>query len=142
MSALAYSPDGKFLATASDDFMVRLWNAKTGESIGQAMNQNQRVVRICFNPSGPNWQRMAFSEIVLWDVATQHRIGQRIKISFPIVDMFFSEDGSSLVTTDTNHVVRAWHIGTESVGSSEVERKQIESYSGLIRDEDRLIRPK
>jgi serine/threonine protein kinase/WD40 repeat protein len=142
VSALSFSPDGKFLATACDDFMVRLWDAKTGDAIGQAMNQNQRIVRICFIPSGTKLAVNGFTDIGVWDVSTQYRIGQRIKISSPIVDMNFSKDGSSLVTTDRNNIVKTWHFGEEPTGSSEWEREQIESYSGLIRDEDRLIRPK
>ena len=45
---LAFSPDGKVLATADDRRCITLWNASTGRRVGQ------------FDlPAGKNWQRLA-----------------------------------------------------------------------------------
>src|ERR1700733_3668739 len=34
---IAFSPDGKLIASGSDDKTIRLWNVEMGESIGQPM---------------------------------------------------------------------------------------------------------
>ena len=55
VTAMAFSPDGKLLATADGDGTVRLWNPRTGQPIGvppPAVTDWRRVTGVAFSPDG------------------------------------------------------------------------------------------
>ena len=50
---MAFSPDGHRLATGGDDDTVRLWNADTGQPIGDPLTGHTGpVLSVAFSPDG------------------------------------------------------------------------------------------
>lgn len=47
-----FSPDGKWIATASDDQTIRLWNAEDGKIVRTLQGHSARVNQIAFSPDG------------------------------------------------------------------------------------------
>ncbi|NED55663.1 hypothetical protein G3I24_32865, partial [Micromonospora aurantiaca] len=72
-----FSPDGKTLATGSDDKTVRFWDAATGKPLGQPLTGHTGAVEtIAFSPHGKTLATGGEDETVrLWDVATRAPIG-------------------------------------------------------------------
>jgi WD40 repeat protein len=66
---VAYSPDGRFIASASHDQTVRVWDAKTGGLLQTFRGHTERVTGVAFDPSG---RRLASASVdgtvKLWDV--------------------------------------------------------------------------
>jgi len=68
--SMAWSPDGRTLASRSRDGTVILWDAKTGEQLHTLQGHSGRVSSVAFSPDG---KRLASASedgtVILWRVA-------------------------------------------------------------------------
>ncbi|HWT00866.1 MAG TPA: WD40 repeat domain-containing protein [Pyrinomonadaceae bacterium] len=77
--ALAYSPDGKLLASGGAEGEVQLWDALTGELKRTMPGHPNWVYRAAFSPDGRTLATSTPSDVRLWDVGTgelRHTLGQ------------------------------------------------------------------
>jgi WD40 repeat protein len=111
--AIAFSPDGKLLASCNrDDDRLVFWDAQTGKESHQGDEKLPFGREIAFAPdgktvaTGSGWMG---GEVRLWDVATGKSL--RVLAEHPrgVGDLRFSRDGKLLaVTFWSDHAVRLW----------------------------------
>ncbi|MEY4749586.1 MAG: hypothetical protein RIQ60_1800 [Pseudomonadota bacterium] len=98
---IAFSPDGNQIAAGTVAGEVRLWDAHTGQPIGQPIKGHEGTVySVAFSPDG---QRLASASedktLRLWDARTGQPIGQPIKVhEGPVRSVAFSPDGLWVAT--------------------------------------------
>jgi WD40 repeat protein len=77
--ALAFSPDGRLLATGSENGEVILWDAAGGRRLAQLPGHQWYVDALAFSPDGASLATGGLDKTVrLWDVPTR-----RLKLSLP-----------------------------------------------------------
>ena len=55
VSSVAFSPDGKRLASASEDRTVKVWDAATGQETLTLKGHTDRVTSVAFSPTASAW---------------------------------------------------------------------------------------
>ncbi|MEL6148605.1 MAG: WD40 repeat domain-containing protein, partial [Chloroflexota bacterium] len=113
VSALAFSPDGTQMATASHDRTVRLWNTQSGELIITLEGHSGRVLSADFSRDGALLATGDANNVILvWDVGNgqvQKRLeGHNGRIN----DVAFAPDGSQLVSVSSDTQVFVWNMQT------------------------------
>ena len=65
---MAYSPDGKYLATASYDKTAKVWDAATGKELATIAGHAGPVEAVAFSPDGKILATGSYDRTVkLWD---------------------------------------------------------------------------
>ena len=115
---VAFSPDGKILATASLG-AARLWDLATGHQIGAPLTAGD-VEAVAFSPGGKILATTSGDGTAqLWDLATHHQVGSQL--GRPPEGGFggtgpptlaFSPDGRTLAATSIDGKARLWDLGT------------------------------
>lgn len=116
VNSVAFSPNGKILASGSWDGTVRLWDVAEGTELRVFHFEQTMVLSVAFSPDGNILACGGVGGVYLWDVATGRRLNNFAGGAF-VFSVAFSPDGKLIAirasTQDANG--SATHITLHNV---------------------------
>jgi WD40 repeat protein len=115
MFDVAFSPGGKLLASVNSDGTLQLWDAATGQHVGEPISagtgHNGGVARVAFSPDGKLLASAdADGTVRLWDPATGQPVGKSLPAGTGryegVAEVAFSPGGKLLASADSDGMVR------------------------------------
>lgn len=113
---IAFSPDGKLLATATTGETINIWDLATRKTL-RVLKHNRMIKAIAFLPDGNLLTCAVYNlchdwTLKLWEPATGKELqtqSQREKIDF-VDSIAFSPDGKLLASSHLNKMVHVWDL--------------------------------
>src|SRR3990167_5644798 len=93
VSGVAFSPDGRWLASGSDDNTIKLWEVATGREVRTLAGHTAGVSGVAFSPDGRWLASGSFDlTIKLWEVATGREVRTLRAHTSSVTTVAFSPD--------------------------------------------------
>lgn len=148
--SVAFSPDSKRLASASNDWIVRIWDIPTMQAYTFEANRDREVDPVYFSVDGRMFATAPYSDskIHIWSTSTGNCLQtfghERLGV---ITDVNFSTDNLRLASASTLGSIKIWNTETgccvQSIDKShdrvaliENGKKLASAWSGLIEIRD------
>ena len=110
---IAFSPDGRTLASGSADPKVWLWDIATGREKATLTGHTNGVKSVAFSSDGRTLASGSLDSTVrLWDVATGREKATLTGHTNGVESVAFSPDGRTLASGSPDSTVRLWDVAT------------------------------
>jgi WD40 repeat protein len=112
VQSAAFSPDGRFILTASDDRTARVWDVKTGREVSVLRGHRRGVQSAAFSPNGSLMVTAGDDGVArVWDAGMGQgfiELSQNDKVKSAL----FGARSGLVLTTDEGQTARLWDAGT------------------------------
>jgi WD40 repeat protein/serine/threonine protein kinase len=110
---VAFSPDGRRIASATLDGSVQIWDVESGEPVRTLDHHRSRVYGVAFDHEGT--RLVSASEdntLAIWDLAAETPPLTLVGHTYYVLQGIFSRDGRRLASASVDHSVKVWDAAT------------------------------
>ena len=111
-----FSPDGKNIVTASDDYNAIVWDVKTGKDIFTLKGHTGSINYVAYSPDG-NMIASSSSDstVIIWDGRFYNEIKRLSGYTGKLNCLDFSPDGNNIVTGSSDNKIQIYNIETDKI---------------------------
>ncbi|HKV40632.1 MAG TPA: WD40 repeat domain-containing protein, partial [Blastocatellia bacterium] len=111
VNSVAFSPDGKILATGTQDSAVTLWDVASRKQAGRLVGHTESVNSVAFSPDGRILASASSDRTVkLWEVRRRQQMTTLTGHQNAVQAVTFSPDGKLLATAGADGTVKLWDL--------------------------------
>ena len=126
MSAVAFTPDGRILATGGEEGTAKLWDVQTRREIVTLKGHLRGIRALNISPDGSRLVTSAggIESVKLWDVNTQQELITLASEGVIITSLGFSPDGNKIVGRSDQGRARIWRAPSRAEIEAAEKNKQ------------------
>ena len=110
---VAFSPDGKWALSGSEDQTLRLWEAATGREVRTFVGHTEAITFAVFSPDGRQILSSSYDRTLkLWEAATGREIRTFRGHGEGVWDAAFSPDGKWALSGSADQTMKLWNLAT------------------------------
>lgn len=107
-----FSPNGKYVVTASGDNLAKIWEVSTGRTVRTLRGHSSHVFHAQFSPDNKFVVTAGGDIAILWEVSTGTEMRRLRGHSKLVLSSSFSPDGAVIVTTSEDGTAKLWNAQT------------------------------
>lgn len=117
--SVAFSPDGKKIASGLGNAAIRLWDTVTNTLIEDLLGHVEIVTSVAFSPNGTKLASGSRDKTVkLWNMATNTLIATLEGHAGAVRSLAFSPDGTRLASVSSDKTIKLWNMTTNTLIST------------------------
>ncbi|MCA2513261.1 MAG: protein kinase, partial [Microcystis sp. M60BS1] len=113
VESVAYSPDGRYLASGSSDTTIKIWQVATGRELRTLTGHYSFVRSVVYSPDGRYLASGSSDETIkIWEVATGTKLRTLTGHSNIVWSVVYSPDGRYLASGSYDKTIKIWEVAT------------------------------
>jgi len=110
--SVAWSLDGKLLASGSYDKMVKLWDAPSGQEVKNLQDHIDAVFAVAFSPDGKHLASGSQDRSVkIWDIVSGQRLYTLSDATDGLTSIAYSPSGKQIAAAGYDKTIYVWEVG-------------------------------